>query len=381
MDWKSIEAIQTNGVQWLRANHIKAFYKVSRHTDFHTGARASLEMSGLGKLKPNMMLVGFKEGWRETPSEAKEYYKVLQVAFEMKLSVGVLRLSGGLDISGQGPADIFTIERIKRFTSQTSVDSGVDDKDSSNSPPSSSYSPQPEYKQSKRLRLPSNILNRVRGSQKTQDPAVLTSSKGNEIHDTAVVKSMTQFKGVDKVDGFIDVYWLYDDGGLTLLLPYILTTRKKFEKAQLRIFILGADKDISQDLNNMEEMMFRLRINCHQITVLSEADQYPGKATRDEFSSMISPFTKTDNADDQPLLTDTELKNNNDRTVFHLRLAEIVRDRSKDSILVIMTLPLPKMDDSIPYPLYLAWLDILTIRMPPFLLVRGNQDSVLSMYL
>ena len=25
--------------------------------------------------------------------------------------------------------------------------------------------------------------------------------------------------------GFIDVWWLYDDGGLTLLLPYILTLR------------------------------------------------------------------------------------------------------------------------------------------------------------
>ncbi len=28
-----------------------------------------------------------------------------------------------------------------------------------------------------------------------------------------------------KRDGTIDVWWLYDDGGLTLLLPYILTTR------------------------------------------------------------------------------------------------------------------------------------------------------------
>jgi hypothetical protein len=28
-----------------------------------------------------------------------------------------------------------------------------------------------------------------------------------------------------KRKGTIDVWWLYDDGGLTLLLPYILTTR------------------------------------------------------------------------------------------------------------------------------------------------------------
>ena len=29
-----------------------------------------------------------------------------------------------------------------------------------------------------------------------------------------------------KRTGTIDVWWLYDDGGLTLLLPYILTTRQ-----------------------------------------------------------------------------------------------------------------------------------------------------------
>ncbi len=30
---------------------------------------------------------------------------------------------------------------------------------------------------------------------------------------------------VGKRTGTIDVWWLYDDGGLTLLLPYIITTR------------------------------------------------------------------------------------------------------------------------------------------------------------
>jgi Solute carrier family 12 len=27
------------------------------------------------------------------------------------------------------------------------------------------------------------------------------------------------------MDGYLDVYWLYDDGGLTLLMAYIMTTR------------------------------------------------------------------------------------------------------------------------------------------------------------
>jgi solute carrier family 12 sodium/potassium/chloride transporter 2 len=37
------------------------------------------------------------------------------------------------------------------------------------------------------------------------------------------------------MNGFIDIYWLHDDGGLTLLLPTIIKTRKKLAKCQVTI--------------------------------------------------------------------------------------------------------------------------------------------------
>ena len=41
-----------------------------------------------------------------------------------------------------------------------------------------------------------------------------------------IVGDITQFQQrTKKRNGTIDVWWLYDDGGLTLLIPYILTTR------------------------------------------------------------------------------------------------------------------------------------------------------------
>jgi hypothetical protein len=36
----------------------------------------------------------------------------------------------------------------------------------------------------------------------------------------------------------IDIWWLYDDGGLTLLIPYILSKRKQWTKSKLRVFIV-----------------------------------------------------------------------------------------------------------------------------------------------
>ncbi len=36
----------------------------------------------------------------------------------------------------------------------------------------------------------------------------------------------------------IDIWWLYDDGGLTLLIPYILSKRKQWKKSKLRVFVV-----------------------------------------------------------------------------------------------------------------------------------------------
>jgi solute carrier family 12 sodium/potassium/chloride transporter 2 len=38
--------------------------------------------------------------------------------------------------------------------------------------------------------------------------------------------------------GTIDVYFLYDDGGLTMLLPHILSTRANWSHCKIRIFAL-----------------------------------------------------------------------------------------------------------------------------------------------
>ena len=43
------------------------------------------------------------------------------------------------------------------------------------------------------------------------------------------------------------------------------------------------------------------------------------------------------------------------------------------------TLPMPRKN-VVSAALYMAWLETLTRDMPPFLLVRGNQTSVLTFY-
>lgn len=79
------------------------------------------------------------------------------------------------------------------------------------------------------------------------------------------------------------------------------------------------------------------------------------------------------------LITSSDLIKNREKTNFHLRIAEIVEENSKDAALIVMTLPLPKKG-GLPPLLYMAWLDFISKNLPPFMFVRGNQVSVLTFY-
>lgn len=68
------------------------------------------------------------------------------------------------------------------------------------------------------------------------NPIVYSTRGGSEVPKTVLdnlnVFNKKQGKGV------IDVWWLYDDGGLTILLPYILSTRSQWAQCKIRVFAL-----------------------------------------------------------------------------------------------------------------------------------------------
>ena len=117
--------------------------------------------------------------------------------------------------------------------------------------------------------------------------------------------------------------------------------------------------------------------------MLTDVTKSPSKKIKQEFDDMVMPMVQPNgefSSADPPMMTHADLAKTSEKTNFHLRIAEIVRENSKSASLIVMTLPMPKKDDSLPFGIYMAWLDITTKQMPPFLLIRGNQESVLTFY-
>merc|ERR1712079_732570 len=90
-----------------------------------------------------------------------------------------------------------------------------------------------------------------------------------------------------KRTGYIDVWWLYDDGGLTLLLPYILTTRKQFKSCKLRVFSLANRADeLDRQTIAMAQLLAKFRIDFSDVIIIPDVTKKADPATKAEFEEL-----------------------------------------------------------------------------------------------
>lgn len=170
--------------------------------------------------------------------------------------------------------------------------------------------------------------------------------------------------------GYIDVWWLYDDGGLTLLVPYILTMRKQYHECALRVFVLAKDPSkVEEEKSNMESLLAKFRIDFEDVIIVQDINKKADTSTQMELDELLEGMN----------VSDEELHLEREKTNKHLRLAEMLRAYSSESEMIVVTLPLPKRGSTTP-ALYMSWMDIMTKDLPPVLLIRGNQQSVLTFY-
>ncbi|CAB3385412.1 Hypothetical predicted protein [Cloeon dipterum] len=363
--------------KFLQANKIRAFFKLVDGLKFEQGVRGLLQAAGFGKLRPNLLLLGFKNEWLLAPNkELHEYFTVLHEAFDFRMGLAILRVRGGLDYSkftesgevASNPHLEAKVKSLARVASDTFINlSGAEP----------GVQSQPNYVKAVE-RTPQEILSKKKKKASTPERNLFSSAQGSPLsHD--IMQRVAIFDSPPR-NGTIDVWWLYDDGGLTLLLPYILTTRSNWSGCRLRIFALVNKKDeFEVEERNMASLLSKFRIDYSSLTMINNISDRPHPSTVMQFEEIIKPFRERPGAADEDVIKASELVSLQHKTERQLRLRELLLQHSKDANLIVMTMPMPRKG-VVSAPLYMSWLEILTRDMPPFLLVRGNQTSVLSFY-
>ncbi|GLD57310.1 solute carrier family 12 member 3-like protein [Lates japonicus] len=318
-------------VKWMNKRRVRSFYTPFTTDSLRAGTRHLLQASGLGKLKPNTLVLGFKTNWRDSsPESIEDYINTIYDTFDSNFCLCMLRMMDGLDISDQ-----FDFEVNQGFEPDESVEN--DDQQS------------PERESADDL-----------------------SDKG----DSDQIKTVFQN---DQGKKTIDVYWIADDGGLTLLVPYLLTRRKHWRRSKVRVFIVGDEQNMEEGRNEMIALLKRFRLDFNDVIVMT-----------DRFVDSVAPFRLHDEQQDgisvQELrqsapwkISDKEFEAFRLKSERKVRLNEIIRRNSQHAALVLVSLPVPQSD--CPSALYMAWLDTLTCGLHcPAVLIRGNQQNVLTFY-
>ncbi|NXT10846.1 S12A3 protein, partial [Prunella fulvescens] len=294
--------------KWLMKRKIKAFYTDVVAEDLRSGVQMLIQAAGLGKMRPNILVLGYKRNWRTaSPQSLEDYVGILHDAFDFKYGVCLMRMKEGLNVS--------------------------------------------------------------RVLQAHVDPTALASEQQ--------ASTIFQSKQGKKT---IDIYWLFDDGGLTLLIPYLLGRKKRWGKCKIRVFVGG-------QINRMDEE--------RKATPRPAQTLFLGTVclccSIKRFDELIAPFRLNDGFKDEATvnemrqgcpwkISDEEVDKNRAKSLRQVRLNEILLDYSRDAALIAITPPIGRKGRC-PSSLYMAWLETLSQDLrPPIILTRGNQENVLTFY-
>ncbi|KAI1700031.1 solute carrier family 12 domain-containing protein [Ditylenchus destructor] len=428
--------------RWLRKNKISAFYQNVANENMRIGALSMLQLSGLGRLRPNVVLLGFKSDWMRAGQtivdEVEDYVRMLRDAFANDYGVAILRDNGrGFDLSEEfvklGIRDIdalkkafasipknngslkngsqlnYTINILSKFNPQATVQ-GNDRKKSKFFSDRYLLEAFDENDEKEETNMAfgngfDTVLGRNTFSSTItshtilcQQKNVATRSKRSRIEHFAFSQKIRrrlekEFQSIEslgkRMNAFcrkqkggtkrrIDVWWLYDDGGLTLLIPHLLRLPKSYlEGAELRILTLsGNAKEVNEQ--SMTALLEKFRIEFNSVKVIDADSQKLNPDITEKFNKISQKWMKSEANYDAGLISDEELVLHKDRTHRHMLTHQMLTQHSFDASLVVVTLPVPRED--VRSGLYMTWLELITSGLPPCLLVRGNQTSVLTFY-
>ncbi|XP_015728430.1 solute carrier family 12 member 1 isoform X3 [Coturnix japonica] len=361
---------------WLTKNKRKAFYAAVAADSFRDGVKSLLQASGLGRMKPNTLVIGFKKDWRNAAvTQVENYVGVIHDAFDFELGTIIVRISQGFDISQvlQVQEELEKLEQERLALEATIKENEFEEEKSGICG---------FFRKARKLNI-------TKHEMKNESTINTVQSMHMGEFNQKLLEASTQFKK-KQGKGTIDIWWLFDDGGLTILIPYILTIRKKWKNCKLRIFTGGKVNRIEEEKLVMASLLSKFRIKFADINIICDINMKPNKESWKFFEEMIEPYRLRESCKDITTaeklkretpwkITDAELEAFKEKSYRQVRLNELLQEHSRAANLIVLSLPVARKGVVSDY-LYMAWLEILSKNLPPVLMVRGNHKNVLTFY-
>jgi len=186
-------------------------------------------------------------------------------------------------------------------------------------------------------------------------------------------------KSDGKSEGTIDIWWLFDDGGLTILTGYLLTKHKEFKNHRLRIMALD-EIGFDADSTDMVHLLAKLRIDAEIIHVSTEEAADMATPMAEERKTEVDGDAEgdADGDGDRP-----DGMGSRKMSLFaqgkiakYRRVGNTISNYSADAKMCLLTMPYPR--DKFEWWEYAQVIHDLTPQDIPTVFVRGTQDQVLT---
>uniref|UniRef100_A0A8C1RXX7 Solute carrier family 12 member 7a n=1 Tax=Cyprinus carpio TaxID=7962 RepID=A0A8C1RXX7_CYPCA len=205
--------------------------------------------------------------------------------------------------------------------------------------------------------------------------------------------------------GTIDVWWIVHDGGLLMLLPFLLRQHKVWRRCKMRIFTVAQMDDNSiQMKKDLQMFLYHLRLDAKVEVVEMVRYNFDQHKLKISCNSHATLNDKAKPTSDRVHMTWTKEKlisernrlreaNMTVRDIFSMKpdqtnvrrmhtavkLNKVVVNKSQGAQLVLLNMPGPPKnqggDES-----YMEFLEVLTEGLKRVLLVRGSGREVITIY-
>jgi len=159
----------------------------------------------------------------------------------------------------------------------------------------------------------------------------------------------------------IDVWWLSDDGGLVLLIGYLLSKHPVWSNCSLRCFTVSARNEGLTDVQmRISRLMNLFRINA-EVQVIPGIEDIPTESSQQQWNEFN---------------IETPDENSKRKIQTFLRLREMIKANSASSSIIICSMPIPRATQD--PRVWLGLMDYVSEAMPPFIWAHGNNENVVT---